>query len=93
MNQLYQGTLQADAARPALRELEEVQRELKRFPPDAVVWDIEDLDAKPPWGDDISEDITDLSNYFVTSDGRDLFEVLREALEDADRAEAEATIE
>lgn len=24
-----------------------------------------------PWGNDISEDITDLSNYFVTSDGND----------------------
>ncbi len=43
--------------------------------------DNEDLQAKPPWGTNISPEITDLSNYFVTSDGRDLFEVLSEALQ------------
>ena len=31
-------------------------------------------------GTNISPDITDLSDYFVTSDGRDLFEVLLKAL-------------
>ena len=30
-------------------------------------------------GNDISEDITDLSNYFVTSEGDDLFDILFEA--------------
>ena len=48
-----------------------------------VIWDAEDLSLTPPWGNNISSDITDLSNYFVTSDGRDLISVLNEALEDA----------
>lgn len=34
-----------------------------------------------PGGDDISSDITDLSNYFVTSTGRDLVGCLRESLD------------
>lgn len=32
-------------------------------------------------GDDIASDITNLSNYFVTDDGKDLFEVLESAIE------------
>jgi 2,3-bisphosphoglycerate-dependent phosphoglycerate mutase len=92
MNQLYQGELPAGAAGRGLQELEQARDELKRFPPDAVIWDIENLEAKPPWGDEISEEITDLSNYFVTEDGRQLFDMLHEALSYADRAEAPARI-
>ena len=54
---------------------------MRRFSVDKVVWDIEDLGKRPPWGDDISPDITNLSNYFVTSEGEDLIEVLKLALE------------
>ncbi len=32
---------------------------------------IDDLFKQPPWGKNISNDITNLSNYFVTSDGED----------------------
>lgn len=45
-----------------------------------MIWDIDDRDAQPPWGDNISPEITNLSNYFVTSDGRDLFEAVVEIL-------------
>lgn len=44
-------------------------------------------------GEDISPDITSLSDYFVTSDGRDLFEVFFEVLSDAERAEAGIKVE
>ncbi|MBE9175423.1 hypothetical protein IQ225_09140 [Synechocystis salina LEGE 06155] len=50
---------------------------LSKFSPDKVIWDIENLDIIPPWGNGISSDITDLLNYFVTSSGRDLIAVLR----------------
>ena len=36
----------------------------------------------PPWESNISADITDLSNYFVTSTGRDLISSLKEILEE-----------
>lgn len=35
------------------------------------------------WGSNISEDITDLSNYFVTSEGEDFVSVFLDALETA----------
>ena len=92
-HELYRGGASAEQV-PALRaELAEIHEQLDQFPPSEVVWDVEDLSARPPWGDDISPEITDLSNYFVTSDGRDLFEVFDEALSYAERAEVGVTIE
>ncbi|MCA9044860.1 MAG: hypothetical protein KDA69_11105, partial [Planctomycetaceae bacterium] len=82
-----------NSADKARNDVLEIREQLKAFPPCEVVWDIEDPAAKPPWGDDISTEITDLSNYFVTSTGRDVFEVLIECLE-ASRLEAsDMTIE
>ena len=83
MNELYRGELEVESVKECLAELEIIRTELKKFLPDKVVWDIDDLSKRPPWGDNISADITDLSNYFVTNDGEDFIEVLKEALEKA----------
>ncbi len=70
-----------------------MHEKLKLFSPSEVVWDIEDLSKQPPWGDDISSDIKDLSNYFVTSDGKDMFEVLFYALNEALEEKVDLKIE
>ena len=80
MRELYSGSLPTGRAADALRELDEIQRGLFALPADQVVWDAEDRTARPPWGDQIAPTITNLGNYWWTSDGRDLFAVLREAL-------------
>ncbi|UNU43586.1 hypothetical protein EAO27_13310 [Sphingopyxis sp. YF1] len=82
LNQLYQGSLPHSQAATALSELAQISSELAAFPPSAVVWDIDDRTKQPPWGDNISEDITNLANYFVTSTGRDLIVTVTEALDD-----------
>ncbi|WP_426247231.1 Imm70 family immunity protein [Nocardioides sp. LHG3406-4] len=38
-----------------------------------------------PWGDEIAVTITDLANYFVTPDGRQLVDVLDTALDTSGR--------
>ena len=81
MNELYQGELPPEKAKKALYELKRIKKGLRKFSADKVVWDIENLSKRPPWGDNISPDITNLSNYFVTSEGEDLIEVLKLALE------------
>lgn len=80
MNQLYSGELGVINIEKAMEELDSIEKELKHFSPKDVVWDIEDLSKQPPWGTNINSDITDLSNYFVTSDGENLIFVLRRAL-------------
>ena len=64
-------------------ELETIQKELERINPDQVVWDKEDRSKMPPWGDNISPDIKALSDYFVTSSGKNLISVIKRALLDA----------
>ena len=69
-----------------------IKKELEAFTPDQVVRNIEDLSQQPPWGSDISEDITDLSNYFVTSDGEDFLSVFFDALETAKEIDSDVEI-
>ena len=80
MNQLYSGELKYEQIHKALDELEDIRLRLSDLSPDRVIWDIDDLSAQPPWGRNISDEIKDLSNYFVTSDGEDLISVLNRAL-------------
>jgi Immunity protein 70 len=79
-NNLYNGKVKYKDALDTLKEAEDIKIGLKEFKPEEIAWDIEDLSKSPPWGSDISKDITDLSNYFVTSDGEDLFSSLINAL-------------
>ncbi len=83
LGKLYQGSLDASLAKSAISELQQIQSELASFKPEKVVWDIENPNKQPPWGSNISPEITTLANYFVTSTGRDLISTLMEALEDA----------
>lgn len=92
MNELYQGKIEKAKADKALEELNVIKKELKKFNPEKIVWDIEDLSKQPPWGKDISKNITDLSNYFVTSEGKDFFDIFSHALEKAREVNAEIEI-
>ena len=83
MNELYSGKLEPQQLEEALRELETIQKELERINPDQVIWDKEDRSKMPPWGDNISPDIKALSDYFVTSSGKNLISVIKRALLDA----------
>jgi hypothetical protein len=74
-------TLDAEAAITARDELAVAHTELSKHPPAAVVWDVDDPAACPPWGDEVAGTITSLADYFVTSDGRPLMAVLDTALE------------
>jgi 2,3-bisphosphoglycerate-dependent phosphoglycerate mutase len=83
MNNFHQGTVCFNSLSSFKKELIKVQKKLKKINPEKVIWDIRDLEKRPPWGDEISSDITSLSNYFVTCNGKDLFEVLFIAIGDA----------
>jgi 2,3-bisphosphoglycerate-dependent phosphoglycerate mutase len=80
MNGLYNAEVEPDVSKWVLDELQIIKLELSRLTPDKVIWDIDNLTKRPPWGDNIAKTITDLSNYFVTSDGKQLLDVFEEAL-------------
>ncbi|WP_248138349.1 Imm70 family immunity protein [Bacillus infantis] len=58
-----------------------------------MIWDIEDLSKRPPWRVNISNDITSLSNYFITSEGKDLIELLMNVLEKAQKTNSDIYVE
>jgi hypothetical protein len=93
MGPLYEGRVDGEQAARALAELDQIKAELAEHPPSDVVWDVEDRSKQPPWGDNISPEITSLADYFVTDDGRDLFEVFDEALSYAARSGAELRVQ
>lgn len=81
MNRLYAGEVCQAEAKAALAELTMIGDGLSKLPVDRVVWDFDDRSQKPPWGNNIADTITDLSNYHVTSTGRDLMKLIGELLE------------
>ena len=93
MNELYSGDLKSNRIELAIEELDLIVPELRKLKPNKVVWDIEDLTKQPPWGDNISSEITDLSNYYVTSDGADFITILRHPLEKGIKIHADVKIE
>jgi len=84
MNKLYNGELSWTDIDAARKELKDIQERLADFPPSSVIWDADDLTKLPPWGNDISPSITNLSNYFITSDGRDLITTIFKVFDEAE---------
>lgn len=81
MRNLYNGKLRVCDVPNANKELLEIKTKLKKYSPSKVIWDIENTSKLPPWGNDISAEITSLANYFVTNNGEDLFDVIFSAFE------------
>jgi hypothetical protein len=73
---LYKGHLRHQDAVGVVEDLVAIKSAFKSLEANQVIWDIRDLDKKPPWGNHISPHIKCLANYFVTSDGKDLFDLL-----------------
>jgi hypothetical protein len=93
LNKLYNGKLEYKYVEGAIKEIEDIQQKLKDYSPSQIIWDIGDLSKSPPWGDNISPEIEDLSNYFVTSDGEDLITILKKALNRALNTKSDIEIE
>ena len=93
MQELYQGELSAEHLQQAAEELVQIEKGLTQLAPNQVIWDIEDRSLMPPWGDQISDSITDLGNYFVTSSGEDFLEVFHNALTKAQQLQVPLRIQ
>ena len=64
--------LASDECLKAAKEFNIIRDILSQKAPESVVWDIDEPNATPPWGNNISPVITSLGNYFITADGKDL---------------------
>jgi hypothetical protein len=80
MNELYKKEIDYKECKKILNELNIIKKELSKLTPDKIIWDIENLEKQAPWGNNVAETITNMSNYYVTSDGKQLFNVFETAL-------------
>ena len=81
MNDFYQGRVPYSLVKQLKKEVLETKEKLKKYKPSQVIWDIDDLSKTPPWGDNISNSITSLADYYITCDGKDFYEVLLRAID------------
>ena len=93
LDEFQTGTLRYENLDKAEVELRDIKKRLGKLKPSKVVWNKHDLIKQPPWGDDISEDITSMANYYVTSNGKDLFEIIFKAIHKAKELKCDLKIE
>lgn len=93
MNHAYNGKVKYVLIPELLKEVHGINELLQNYIPSQVIWDIEDLTKQPPWGANISPEITSLANYFVTSEGTDFFKVLIAALDQAIKYKVDFEVE
>ncbi|EOP92832.1 immunity 70 family protein [Bacillus cereus] len=93
MKDLYFKKLSWEDVKEARENLKEIQNVLQKKKPDEVVWDIEDLEKRPPWdGQQLPPQVTDLTTYYVTSRGVTYFDLLFHAFDDAQEVEIDIVI-
>jgi len=80
MNELHSGCLARGRVEEAQDELAVIRSEFAHHLPSEIVWDHEKREVLPPWGDRIAPTIKSLADYWVASAGRNLFDVLADAL-------------
>ncbi|WP_312368437.1 Imm70 family immunity protein [Stenotrophomonas sp.] len=81
MNGLYGGSLADVGAKAAYDEMLEIRRELAQISPSEVVWDIENPELSPPWGNSFGSHVSHMADYYVTDTGRNLVDEIIDNLE------------
>jgi hypothetical protein len=92
MKDLYTDKLKWSDVALARNQLKEIEEQLSKYSPKQVIWDIEDLSKVPPWQHNISPKVTNLANYFATSDGKTFFGVLYKAMDVAEEDKCDLKI-
>ncbi|WP_367868779.1 Imm70 family immunity protein [Pedobacter sp. WC2423] len=92
MKELYSKELLVENIPEAVNEINLIREMFREYAPGCVIWDIENLEKRPLLGENIAAHITNLANYFYTSDGEDLFETFLKALDTAARVKKVLTI-
>lgn len=73
---LKDGKCKGSAGYETARQFNLIRDQLSRLRTNKIVYDIENVNKKAPWGNNISPVVTSCGNFFVTSEGKDLiFEI------------------
>ncbi|WIY63089.1 Imm70 family immunity protein [Bacillus arachidis] len=92
MKDLYFENLKWENASKALKNVEEIRETLSKIPPSEVIWDIEDITKRPPYGDKIPANITNLAEYHTTERGTEFLTLLTNSLKDSEKTKMDVII-
>ena len=81
MNELYSGKLEEANAQKALVEANAIKEGLSKLGPEQVIWDIENLSEKAPWGDEVGDHVKNVAMFYITVNGLNLVDELVENIE------------
>jgi 2,3-bisphosphoglycerate-dependent phosphoglycerate mutase len=90
MKELYIGRLAKERALRARQELEQVHEELGRLSPEARVYAYEDPTQPTPWP--VPSGAKTLADCFLSSDGKNVLDLLEEALDVSEEVGADVEI-
>lgn len=93
LGEFQDGVLRNENLDKAEVELKNIKKRFKKLKPSKIIWDKYDLTKKPPWGSEISDEITSMANYYVTCNGEDLFEIIFKAIAEAKTLKSDLKIE
>ena len=82
---LASSTCNRDDAQITARQMELLKKRLARIPPTEVVYDMNDLRKKTPWGNFLSKSVTSCADLFTTADGKNLLDEIIALLKYADK--------
>jgi len=83
MNNLHNGKLELKDIEKAKEELKDVEEQFLSMKSSIAIWNIDDVLEKAPWHNNLSVDVKNLRDIFMTSDGGNLFIKLYEAMDNA----------
>lgn len=89
---LDSSTCHRDDAQITARQMELLKKRLAKIPPNEVVYDMNDIRKKAPWGDFISESITSCADLFTTADGKNLLDEIITLLKYADKSNTDIIV-
>jgi 2,3-bisphosphoglycerate-dependent phosphoglycerate mutase len=81
MKKLYSGSLSSQDVKEAYIEMNKIKTGLGKLMPEQIIWDIEDVTKAPPWGRVSPSHVKSMSDYYVTTTGRNLVNEIFDNLE------------
>lgn len=94
MKNLYNGAVEVSNLKDLLKEIDIIQQEFSKIEVNDLIWDIENLEERCPYLDNMVDEIKTLADFWKTSyKSEDMFEILKRIINFAIENQTEILVE
>ncbi len=94
MQNLYNGAVEVSNLKDLLKEIDIIQQEFSKIEVNDLIWDIENLEERCPYLDNMVDEIKTLADFWKTSyKSEDMFEILKRIINFAIENQTEILVE